>query len=263
MSESQVTKKGNDFVLKEEPTIKVRSQAEKMSKSRGNVINPDDVIAEYGADTLRLYEMFMGPLQMVKPWATGGLAGVHRFLNRMWNIGQKPLRTEPLAELLAESQTPQAKELLRLLHQTIKKVSHDTQNLEFNTAISQMMILSNRLAALDFCPLELWKPFVLLLSPYAPHLCEELWQGIVGKECSLAYESWPSWNEALCQADEKEIVFQVNGKLRGKALLPVNASKEDMLTAAKNDRKVQEQLEGKTVRKEIVVQGKLVNIVAN
>ncbi|WGK69627.1 leucine--tRNA ligase [Candidatus Haliotispira prima] len=260
LSEEQLTKKGHDFVLKEQPEIKVRGQAEKMSKSRGNIVNPDDVIADYGADTLRLYEMFMGPLQMVKPWATGGLAGIHRFLNRMWSIGEKPHRNEVPEELSGEVQIG---ELRRLLHRTIKKVSQDTKNLEFNTAISQMMVLSNSLSSLDFCPLEIWRPFVLLLSPYAPHLSEELWQQIEATGKTLAYEPWPTWDEALCQTDEKEIVFQVNGKLRSKALLPADAGKEDLLTAAKNDPKIQEQLAGKTVRKEIVVPGRLVNIVAN
>ena len=260
LSEEQLIKKGNDFVLKENNDIKVRAQAEKMSKSRGNVINPDDVIAEYGADTLRLYEMFMGPLEMVKPWNTGGLAGIHRFLNRMWNIGKKPLRTEPPEELLDDHQ---AKELRQILHQTIKKVSQDTENLEFNTAISQMMILSNNLAALEFCFLELWQPFVLLLGPYAPHLAEELWQGIPDSEASLAYEDWPSWNESLCQADEKEIVFQVNGKIRSKAILNIHTSKADLLAAAKAQPKVQDQLAGKTIRREIVVPGRLVNIVTS
>ncbi len=267
LSEEQVTKQGSDFVLKERAEIKVRAQAEKMSKSRGNVINPDDVIAEYGADTLRLYEMFMGPLQMVKPWATGGLAGIHRFLNRMWTIGQKPLRGGTLEKSGELRDAAQAGELRRLLHQTIKKVSQDTENLEFNTAISQMMILSNHLSALEFCPLEVWRPFVLLLSPYAPHLGEELWQSIQKAEGlsgqTLAYENWPGWDEALCQADEKEIVFQINGKLRSKALLPATADKEQLLAAARSDPKVQEQLTGKTVRKEIVVPGRLVNIVAN
>ncbi|MEM9423333.1 MAG: leucine--tRNA ligase [Spirochaetota bacterium] len=260
LTEEQVTKGGHDFVLKENPQVKVRAQAEKMSKSRGNVINPDDVIADYGADTLRLYEMFMGPLQMVKPWATGGLAGIHRFLNRMWTIGAKPLRKEPLEELFDPADV---KELRRLLHRTIKKVSQDTENLEFNTAISQMMIFSNRLAALDCCPVGLWRPFVLLLGPYAPHLAEELWQGIAQNGQSLAYEPWPDWDEALCQADEKEIVFQVNGKLRSKAVLPGTADKAALLAAARADPKVREQLAGKTVRKEIVVPGRLVNIVAN
>ncbi len=262
LTEDQVVKKGNDFVLKESPEIKVRAQAEKMSKSRGNVINPDDVIAEYGADTLRLYEMFMGPLQMVKPWATGGLAGMHRFLNRMWNIGQKPLRSENLEKLFGPAE---ANGLLRLLHQTIKKVTQDTENLNFNTAISQMMILSNKMSSLEVCPLKLWQPFLLLLSPYAPHLCEELWQmssQFEGKrQKTLAYEAWPTWSETLCQENQKEIVFQVDGKLRSKAMLSPRASKEELAAAAQADPKVQEQLCGKTIHKKIVVPGRLVNIV--
>ena len=229
-----------------------------MSKSRGNVINPDSVIAEYGADTLRLYEMFMGPLQMAKPWATGGLAGIHRFLNRMWDIGHKPHKSQPLEELF-DPKT--ARELRCLLHQSIRKVSEDTAALELNTAISQLMIFSHRMASLPCCPLELWRPFVLLLSPYAPHLGEELWKGIEGTGPTLAYEPWPEWEEALCRAEEKEVVFQINGKLRSKAVVRADIEREELLAAAKADPKIREQLQQKTVRKEIVVPGKLVNFV--
>lgn len=257
LSEDQVEKASCGFVLKDAPQIGVRAQAEKMSKSRGNVVNPDHVIEDYGADTLRVYEMFMGPLQMVKPWATGGLAGVHRFLNRVWYIGQKAPATTSASESLEASRY---KELQRLLHQSIRKVSQDTEALEFNTAISQMMILSNALSSEELRYDEFWQPFVLLLSPYAPHLAEELWKQL-GNTSSLAFAPWPVWDEALCQEDEKEIIFQINGKLKSKARLAADASKEELLAAAHADQKIRELIEGKTVVKEIVVAQRLVNIV--
>ena len=222
----------------------------KMSKSLKNVINPDAVIRDYGADTMRVYEMFMGPLTMSKPWSTQGTIGVYRFLDRIWRIA-----TEKKIE-----DTGIPAELDKLLHKTIKKVTQDTEALSFNTAISQMMVLVNELNKCDTVPKALLEKLALLLSPYTPHLAEELWE-MLGHEPSIANAEWPSWDEALCQEDSIEMVVQVNGKLRARIQMPAAASKEEMLKEAKSDAKIIPYLEGKTLVKEIVVPGKLVNLV--
>ncbi len=222
----------------------------KMSKSLKNVINPDAVIRDYGADTMRVYEMFMGPLTMSKPWSTQGTIGVYRFLDRIWRIA-----TEKKIEDIGIPA-----ELDKLLHKTIKKVTQDTEALSFNTAISQMMVLVNELNKCDTVPKALLEKLALLLSPYTPHLAEELWE-MLGHEPSIANAEWPSWNEALCQEDSIEMVVQVNGKLRARIQMPAAASKEEMLKEAKSDAQIIPYLEGKTLVKEIVVPGKLVNLV--
>jgi leucyl-tRNA synthetase len=223
---------------------------QKMSKSRGNVINPDEIIRDFGADSMRVYEMFMGPLQVSKPWTTAGLIGVSRFLERVWATSDKPM-------VEAEVQV----EHMRLLHKTIKKVTHDTDTMNFNTAISQMMIFLNEASKLDAVPVALWKPFVLLLSPYAPHLAEELWEKLGNGE-SLARETWPSFDEALTRDDEKEIVVQVNGKIREKFMIAAGSSDAALRETALTLPKVGEWLAGKEIVKVIVVKDKLVNIVA-
>jgi leucyl-tRNA synthetase len=223
----------------------------KMSKSLGNVINPDDIVAEYGADAMRVYEMFMGPLEVSKPWSTNGIAGVRRFLDRVWRLGELPLT--------GDAPTPTQ---LRLLHQTIRTVSQDTGNLEFNTAISQMMIFVNETTALDRMPRGLWEPFLLLLAPYAPHLAEELWEK-AGKPASISLQAWPAWDEALAKEDLLEIVFQVNGKVRARVELPAGLGKEELEAKALGNERVRQFTEGKTVRKVIVVPDRLVNVVAN
>lgn len=222
----------------------------KMSKSLGNVINPDDIIGEFGADTMRLYEMFMGPLQVSKPWSVKGVAGVHRFLDRVWRVSERELTEE----------TP-PKELVKLLHQTIKKVSGDTSRLEFNTAISQMMIFINGIFKEEKLYRSLWEPFVLLLSPYAPHLGEELWQKL-GHNDTLAYEKWPEWDEELVKEESVEIVVQINGKVRTKLQLPAGTGKEDLEKEALSSERIKTLLEGKSIVKIIAVPDKLVNIVA-
>ena len=222
---------------------------QKMSKSLGNVINPDDIVRDFGADSMRVYEMFMGPLQVSKPWSTNGLVGVHRFLDRVWRISERIVSdAEP---------TP---ELLRLLHKTIKKTAQDTANLEFNTAISQMMIFINELYKQENLPRALWEPFVLILSPYAPHLCEELWEKR-GKTPSSSAAAYPGWNEELTRDEQVTVVFQINGKVRSKAELPADASEEDMKKAAMANDRVREYVNGKTIVKTVTVPGKLVNIV--
>jgi leucyl-tRNA synthetase len=222
----------------------------KMSKSLGNVINPDDIVAEYGADAMRVYEMFMGPLEVSKPWSTNGIAGVRRFLDRVWRLGELPLVDDP----------PTAGHL-RLLHKTIRKVSQDTGKLEFNTAISQMMIFVNETTALERMPRALWEPFLLLLAPYAPHLTEELWEK-AGKAPSIARHPWPAWDEGLAKDDLLEVVFQVNGKVRAKVELPAGTPKDELERLARENERVRQFTEGKSIRKVIVVPDRLVNIVA-
>ena len=221
----------------------------KMSKSLKNVINPDEVIKEYGADSVRMYEMFMGPLEVSKPWSTQGLIGIHRFLEKVWALGEKPL-----------SKNEAGADLTKLLHKTIKKVSADTASLNFNTAISQMMIFVNELSKLNELPEAAWKDFVVMLSAYAPHLGEELWQKAGGKE-SVSYERWPKWNEELCKDDTCTVVVQVNGKIRDKFEADVNESKENLEKTALATEGAKRYLEGKTPAKVIVVPNKLVNIV--
>ena len=222
----------------------------KMSKSLKNVINPDEIITEYGADSMRMYEMFMGPLEVSKPWATTGLIGVYRFLDRIWRLyDERPITDEPLGE-----------EVERTLHKTIKKVTYDTNTLNFNTAISQMMVLVNELYKVDSFPREVAETLVKLLSPYVPHLAEELWERL-GYTGSLGTVAWPEYQEELTFDTQIEMVFQVNGKVRSKATVAMGMTKESALALAKEDEKMQSWLAGKTIVKEIVVPDKLVNIV--
>jgi leucyl-tRNA synthetase len=223
----------------------------KMSKSLGNVINPDEIIEAFGADSMRVYEMFMGPLQVSKPWATRGIAGVHRFLDRVWRVSEKELTDETPPE-----------NLVRVLHKTIKKVSEDTGDLEFNTAIAQMMIFINEIFGETVLHRTLWEPFVLLLSPYAPHLGEELWRKL-GHTDSITYVSWPEWNEELTKDKEITVVVQINGKVRAKLQLPADTPADVMQEQAMQIDRIKDLLEGKEIRKIIPVPGKLVNIVAN
>lgn len=222
----------------------------KMSKSLKNVVNPDDFIRDYGADSVRMYEMFMGPLTESKPWATQGFIGVYRFLDKVWRLAtEKEIKdVDP------------SKEVEKLMHKTIKKVTQDTSSLNFNTAISQMMVFVNELSKTPILPKIALENLVLLLSPYTPHLAEELWQ-MLGHEPSVSKESWPLWDEEKTKDDEIELVIQINGKLRARIKTSAQSSKEDLLNTAKNDETVQKWLEGKEIIKEIVVPGKLVNIV--
>ena len=221
----------------------------KMSKSLKNVINPDDVIKEYGADSVRMYEMFMGPLEVSKPWNTQGLIGISRFLEKIWALAEKPLTDKP-----AEG------DIRKSLHKTIKKVTEDTASLNFNTAISQMMIFVNDVSKLQELPKDLWTAFVKLLSPYAPHLGEELWQKL-GNTNTIAYESWPTYNESFCADDSCTVVVQVNGKIRDKITAAINADKAEVEKAALATEGAKRFMEGKTVVKVVVVPNKLVNIV--
>jgi leucyl-tRNA synthetase len=222
---------------------------EKMSKSKGNVINPDDIIRDYGADTMRVYEMFMGPLETAKPWSTNGLVGVHRFLDRVWRVSERTV---------VDHEPPV--ELRRVLHKTIKKVTHDTENLQFNTAIAQMMIFVNEVFKQDVLHRSLWEPFVLLMAPYAPHIAEEMWEKL-GHGESLAYHAWPEWDEAFAKDEEVEIVVQVNGKIRARLTVPADTAEAELKEQALANERVQRYTEGKSVRKVVTVPNKLVNVV--
>jgi len=230
---------------------------EKMSKSLKNVVNPNEIIAQYGADTFRLYEMFMGPLAASKPWNTRDVPGVQRFLQKAWRlvVGEDG-RVHP-----AVREEAPAGAAARLLHKTIRKVTEDVEALAFNTALAQMMIFVNEYARLEQRPRPALEAFVLLLAPFAPHLAEELWQRL-GHATTLAYEPWPRFDATLTVDPEVELAVQVNGKVRDKITVPADwdegAIREKALAAAK----VQAQLEGKTVRKVIVIKERLVNIVA-
>jgi len=253
----QVRKEGEVFVRADAPAIRVTARAYKMSKSRGNVINPDAIVAEYGADTLRLYEMFMGPLTQAKPWNMESVEGVFRFLNRVWRLIVEEENECRSPAVVEEDPSP---DQLRLLHETIRKVTADIEALSFNTAIAAMMTFVNEAARWERRPLSVMRTFVLLLSPFAPHLAEELW-GKLGGTGTLAYEPWPSYNPALLVRDTVEYAVQVNGKVRGRFQAPADADDAELEKRARQDPNVARWLEGKTIRKTIIVRGRLVNLI--
>ncbi|MCC1490280.1 leucine--tRNA ligase [Bacillus cereus] len=228
---------------------------EKMSKSKGNVVNPDDIVASHGADTLRLYEMFMGPLDASIAWSENGLDGARRFLDRVWR-----LFVQDNGELSEKITDAPNKELEKAYHQTVKKVTEDYAELRFNTAISQMMVFINDAYKAETLPKEYVEGFVKMIAPVAPHMGEELWSKL-GYNETITYASWPTFDESKLVEDEVEIVVQVMGKVRAKLTMSKDASKEEMEQLALEA--IQDQIEGKTVRKVIVVPGKLVNVVAN
>ena len=251
-----------------------------MSKSRGNVVNPDDILVEFGADAFRLYEMFMGPLEMVKPWNTKGVEGVYRFLGRVWRMFvceksekefEQALTSKPdkglelldeikLSKCIADVEpTP---EQLKVLHTCIKKVTEDMENLRFNTAISALMVFTNEASNWDMRPLSVLNDFLILLAPFAPHLAEELYsKANVGDE-TIAYSPWPSHNDDHLVETSVEMAVQVNGKMRDRIQIPVDMSKTDIERLALSSEKVQRHTDGKIIKKVIVITGKLVNIVA-
>ncbi len=221
----------------------------KMSKSLGNVINPDDIVREFGADSMRVYEMFMGPLQQEKPWSTQGLTGVYRFLDRVWRLTERPV-----------SEDEPDMELLKTLHKTIRKVGDDTGKLAFNTAVSQMMILTNELYKRNNLPRTIWEPFICLLSPYAPHLAEELWE-MVGNTAPVSLAGWPDYDNALTVDEEVVIVVQINGKIRERFRAAAGTDTKALQKTALELDRIRSLMDGKTVVKVIAVPDKLVNIV--
>jgi leucyl-tRNA synthetase len=279
VEEREVVKKGEGFVLAAEPTIRVDARAHKMSKSRGNVINPDEVIEEYGADSLRLYEMFMGPLEATKPWSMKGVEGVYRFLGRAWRMivdfESEELRLDPRVRDV-ELSDDQA----RVVARTVAAVSDDITALRFNTAISRLMEFVNFFTGQEVRPKRAMEAFTLLLSPFAPHLGEELWE-LLGHRESLAYHAWPvvrdlnttahdcpdaealrfTFDARLLTDETIEVPVQVNGRLKARVRVPADADRGDLEKAARSDPKIAELIEGRTAVKVIVVPGKLVNFV--
>ena len=245
---TDVERRGNDWFVKGSD-IKVKTQVEKMSKSRYNVVNPDDVARDYGADSMRLYLMFMGPIEAEKPWTTEGVNGINRFLKRVWTMMEtKVADTGSVA-------------LEKLMHKTIKGVSEDMERLTFNTAIAKLMEFTNAVYKSDE-PMskETAEKFVLLLAPMAPHISEELWEKL-GHEGGISMVSWPTFDESMTQSDTMDIVVQVLGKKRAILTVPVNAEKEEVLKLAKQNSSVQNFIAGKEIVKEIYVPKKLVNLV--
>ena len=230
---------------------------EKMSKSKGNVVNPDDIVERYGADTLRMYEMFMGPLDASSTWSEGGIEGSRKFLDRIWR-----LLLDENDKMRDRITTINTHELDKVYHQTVKKVTEDYDNLHFNTAISQMMIFINEAYKVDALPFEYVTGFIQLLAPIAPHFSEELWVKL-GKPEGISYVAWPTYDEAFLVEDEIEVVFQINGKVKTKEMVPSDISNDDMIAMALENSIIKEGIEGKTVRKTIAIPGKLVNVVAN
>ncbi len=252
------------YVSTREPFHKLVNQGmilgmdgEKMSKSRGNVINPDEVVGQYGADTMRLYEMFMGPLERSKPWNTSGIEGVYRFLNRLWRYF-----VNDDGKIIELSDSTPDKATLTMMHASIKKVQSDLDNMAFNTGISQLMVFSNHLRSLDTVPQSALETLVSLLNPFAPHICEELWS-LMGHSEKLAYYEWPQYDEQYLVTDMITLAVQVNGKLRAKIEVEVNADKQAVLDLAYQQDSVNQHTEGKTIVKEIVVPNRIVNIVVN
>ncbi|GAB5401919.1 MAG: leucine--tRNA ligase [Aureliella sp.] len=259
LSEEQIVKKGDSFVLTDDASIKVDSRAHKMSKSRGNVVNPDEIVSEYGADALRLYEMFMGPLEATKPWSMSGVSGVRNFLDRVWRL-IIDYRSDDVCLVDSITDAAPTAEQNSMLHRTIAAVTNDFENMSFNTSIARLMEFVNFFNKQDTRPKEAMEKFVLLLSPLAPHLAEELW-ALLGNEKSLAYEPWPVADESLTKSSEIEIPLQINGKLRAKITVPAECSKDDLLELALADPRMQELTADKQIVKKIVVPGRLVNLV--
>ncbi|MEY2541013.1 MAG: leucyl-tRNA synthetase, partial [Verrucomicrobiota bacterium] len=262
------------YLSKSEPFQRLVNQgiilgedSQKMSKSRGNVISPDDVIDNYGADAFRCYEMFMGPLEQMKPWSMRGVEGVARFLARVWRLMMNENQAGDWDLSSAIADVDPSKAQLKVTHATIKKVTEDIETLSFNTAIAQMMIFVNAFTTAEIIPLSAMRTFLVLLNPFAPHLSSELWEKLNTKfkdrSGDITEEKWPGYDETLLVEDELEVVVQVNGKVRDRIRLSILATEEEMKAAALANPKIQQLVAGKTIRKVVVVPKKLVNIVAN
>ncbi|MCK9171259.1 MAG: leucine--tRNA ligase [Treponema sp.] len=236
---------------------KLEQVVAKMSKSLKNVVNPDEEIRKYGADSVRMYEMFMGPLTMSKPWNTQGIVGINRFLEKVWSTGEKPVNNTDIRGKLTDKALVSAR---KTYAQTVKKVTGDTDSLSFNTAISQMMIFINEISKLEAVPREMWEGFIKMLACYAPHLGEELWQKL-GHTDTIAYERWPEFSEEFCKEDTKTIAVMVNGKLRATFDAAAGTPDDALTSNAKGQPDAKKFIDGKTIVKVVVVPDKLVNIV--
>ncbi len=257
LTPSLAVKKGDGYYLRSDPTIRVDARSFKMSKSRGNVVNPDEIVLDYGADTFRLYEMYLGPLEAQKPWNTRDIVGMSRFLAKVWRhmVGEEE---DEGARVSNEAIPP---ELDRRMHRAIKKVGEDIEGLRFNTAIAELIELNNALTALPAIPRELAETFTLLLAPFAPHLAEELWERL-GHHKSLSHRPWPTYDPAKLVDSTIEIPVQVNGKVRARLMVGADATKENILAAAEDLEPIKPWLAGKTIKSRIYVDKKMVNFVA-
>ena len=253
----EVEDKGNNVYVEKATGEQLTQVVAKMSKSLKNVVNPDEEIKLYGADSVRMYEMFMGPLTMSKPWATQGIVGIHRFLEKVWAVAEKPYSD---LDIFGKLEDENLIELRKLYAKTVEKVTNDTDTLNFNTAISQMMIFINAVSKLNEIPKTMWEGFVKMLSCYAPHLGEELWEKL-GHSKTVAYEAWPTVDAGLAADDQKTIVVMINGKLRDKFNAAPGTSQADLIAAARQTEGAKKFLEGKTEVKVVCVPDKLVNIV--
>jgi leucyl-tRNA synthetase len=264
VEEADVEKSGDSFSLRADSSIRIDSRAHKMSKSRGNVVNPDVVVKDYGADSLRLYEMFMGPLEATKPSSMTGVGGVRNFLDRVWRMIVDD-RADAMVLSSAVIDVKCDEEQARVLHSTIRRVTEDTASMSFNTAIARMMEFTNFFTRSETRPREAMEAIVVLLSPYAPHIAEELWALLCGAEHAkrgcASVQPWPQWDESALVQSSIELPVQVNGKVRSKIQVPPDATDEVVLKVAMEDAKVAASMEGKSVVKSIVVPGRLVNIV--
>lgn len=259
--EEKVMKSGDFFVLKDQPSIRLVARSHKMSKSRGNVINPDDVVFEYGADSLRLYEMFMGPLRDSKTWSTGGIEGVHRFLGRTWRlVVGAPLSDGSYKDGTVVVDDEPTMEQLRSLHKCIAKVSEEIEETRFNTGISSMMEFINAAYKWDKQPRSIIEPFILLLSPYAPHMAEELWFRL-GHSNSLAYERFPQANDEYLKDSTVVLPVQINGKTRGTIQVDKACTEDDAFQLASSNEKLSKYFLGRTIKKKIYVPGKILNVI--
>jgi leucyl-tRNA synthetase len=230
-----------------------------MSKSRGNVINPDVIVTEYGADSLRLYEMFMGPLEATKPWSMTGVNGVRNFLDRVWRL-MIETRTDDNQWVSSITDLPPTEEQNRVVHSTIKAVTQDIESLGFNTAIARMMEFVNFFTKETVRPKSAMETLVLLLAPFAPHMAEELWEAL-GHSTTLALEPWPEYDENLTKLSMVEVPLQINGKLRAKIVIAADSTSDQLEAAARSHEKIGDLLEGKQIVKAIVVPGRMVNFV--
>jgi leucyl-tRNA synthetase len=260
VTEQDAEKAGDGYRLRADPQIRIDGRSFKMSKSRGNVVNPDQIVGDYGADTFRLYEMYMGPLEAQKPWNTRDIVGMSRFLNAVWRNLAGDSEEEKVPMRVGDGPIPDA--LDRQMHRTIKKVADDIALLRFNTAIAELIKLNNEITGMASVPRELAENLVLMLSPFAPHIAEELWERL-GHHRSLSHRPWPTVDESKLVESTMELPVQVNGKLRDKITVAQDALESAILEAALRAEKVQPWIEGKTMRKKLYVPKKLVNLVVN